>query len=202
MATTNPSRSLSAMAAGAALLSCSFASAQNLLYSTLDSCSATATLGATTGTGSVTGPTTYAWNSLNITSGTGYGHLGCWNGVYSGTSYDLFGSNISVYTPSGVASFTQSFTITLNKALKWELGSFNAGWSVAWTIDGNPVADGDLIAAGQRVLAGTATYSGTAVSSLYFTSGFYLPPGGGVPLPGAASLAAVGLVGLRGRRRR
>jgi MYXO-CTERM domain-containing protein len=66
--------------------------------------------------------------------------------------------------------------------------NWNYGWiEVTWTWGGSPQNSSFQILA--------AAYESNVGAAI-------VTPSGVVPLPGAAGLAAVGLVGLRGRRRR
>jgi hypothetical protein len=204
---TNPSRSVRALATGAALVTCSLASAGGpspLLFSTLDAASGFASLGSTTGTFSYTGPSTSMDVPLAIGAGSGYGAAEAYGvaGGLPGFDIDMFIVRIATtatYT-SGVASL--QFTVTLGNSAVFNDLSFFTGYASTWTLNSVGLVDGDTINAGTHTFVGSFLYSGTGITS--YAVGFILAQASAsaVPLPGAAGLAAIGLAGMSRRRRR
>jgi hypothetical protein len=204
---TNPSRSVRALATGAALVTCSLASAGGpppLLFSTLDAASGFASLGSTTGTFSYTGPSTTMDVPLAIGAGSGYGAAEAYGvaGGLPGFDIDMFIVSIATtatYT-SGVASL--QFTVTLGNSAVFNDLSFFTGYASTWTLNSVGLVDGDTINAGTHTFVGSFLYSGTGITS--YAVGFILAQASAsaVPLPGAAGLAAIGLAGMSRRRRR
>lgn len=119
----------------------------------------------------------------------------------------VYGSDYFSATLNGTASSTGYlsvvFSVTLSSAVVWHnaagLGVMAGGtWAVA---GGNPLSEGDVLAACSYSFEGTINHSGTPTG--FLDVAFYLTAApSGVPLPGAAGLAAIGLVGLSRRRRR
>ena len=208
MPITNPSRSVRALATGAALVTCSLASAGGpspLLFSTLDAASGFASLGSTTGTFSYAGPSTSMDIPLAIGGGSGYGAAEAYGvaGGLPGFDIDLFIVSIATtatYT-SGVALFLQ-FTVTLGNSAVFNDLSIFSGYASTWTLNSVGLVDGDTINAGTHTFVGSFLYSGTGITS--YAVGFILgqASASAVPLPGAAGLAAIGLAGMSRRRRR
>jgi hypothetical protein len=204
---TNPSRSVRALATGAALVTCSLASAGGpspLLFSTLDAASGFASLGSTTGTFSYTGPSTTMDVPLAIGAGSGSGAAEAYGvaGGLPGFDIDMFIVGIATtatYT-SGVASL--QFTVTLGNSAVFNDLSFFTGYASTWTLNSVGLVDGDTINAGTHTFVGSFLYSGTGITS--YAVGFILAQASAsaVPLPGAAGLAAIGLAGMSRRRRR
>jgi hypothetical protein len=204
---TNPSRSVRALATGAALVTCSLASAGGpspLLFSTLDAASGFASLGSTTGTFSYTGPSTTMDVPLAIGAGSGSGAAEAYGvaGGLPGFDIDMFIVGIATtatYT-SGVASL--QFTVTLGNSAVFNDLSFFTGYASTWTLNSVGLVDGDTINAGTHTFVGSFLYSGTGITS--YAVGFILgqASASAVPLPGAAGLAAIGLAGMSRRRRR
>jgi hypothetical protein len=204
---TNPSRSVRALATGAALVTCSLASAGGpppLLFSTLDAASGFASLGSTTGTFSYTGPSTTMDVPLAIGAGSGSGAAEAYGvaGGLPGFDIDMFIVGIATtatYT-SGVASL--QFTVTLGNSAVFNDLSFFTGYASTWTLNSVGLVDGDTINAGTHTFVGSFLYSGTGITS--YAVGFILgqATASAVPLPGAAGLAAIGLAGMSRRRRR
>jgi MYXO-CTERM domain-containing protein len=195
-------RSFSHFAAGAAIMSCSIASASptpNLMFSTVNSASGSMTLGSTTGSFSYTGPTTYMVASFTMPPSSGTGSCS----AFHASGYDAFIGEMGTVALSGSGS--ASLTLVINAASPVEFrgnGIFTAMLASNWTANGNAVVVGDVLAAGTYTFVGNGTYSG--VPDDLITMGFTLVGASspGVPLPGAAGLAAVGLAGLTRRRRR
>jgi hypothetical protein len=204
---TNPSRSVRALATGAALVTCSLASAGGpspLLFSTLDAASGFASLGSTTGTFSYTGPSTTMDVPLAIGAGSGSGAAEAYGvaGGLPGFDIDMFIvliATTATYT-SGVASL--QFTVTLGNSAVFNDLSFFTGYASTWTLNSVGLVDGDTINAGTHTFVGSFLYSGTGITS--YAVGFILgqATASAVPLPGAAGLAAIGLAGMSRRRRR
>jgi hypothetical protein len=202
-----PSRTVRALATGAALVTCSLASAGGpspLLFSTLDAASGFASLGSTTGTFSYTGPSTTMDVPLAIGAGSGSGAAEAYGvaGGLPGFDIDMFIVSIATtatYT-SGVASL--QFTVTLGNSAVFNDLSFFTGYASTWTLNSVGLVDGDTINAGTHTFVGSFLYSGTGITS--YAVGFILgqATASAVPLPGAAGLAAIGLAGMSRRRRR
>lgn len=192
-------RSFPHLAVGAALLTCSLASAQNLMFSTLNSASGSMTLGSTTGTFNYTGPTSLVSTPFTMPAGSGTGS----GNAFHQSGYDAFIGEMGTVACFGSGSANLTFVINATSSVQFKgNGVFTAMLASTWTANGNAVAVGDVLAAGTYTFVGTGTYSGTPDDLI--TMGFTLVGAAspGVPLPGAAGLAAVGLVGLSRRRRR
>lgn len=202
-----PSRSVRGLAAGAALVSCSLASASNppLMFSTLNSANGFISLGSTNGTFSYVGPSNGMNVSLTIGAGSGGGSATAGNdGAYFFPGYtDVFAASIQTipasYT-SGVAGVT--FVVAVATAVSWNDYGIVSGIASSWTANSVGLTNGDLLGPGVYTFTGSCIYSGAALQN--YTMGFFLSgaSAAAVPLPGAAGLAAVGLAGAARRRRR
>ena len=190
------------LAIGAALAGCSLAAtdaqAVNMNFTTLDSASGFMSLGSVSVPFSVSSATSY-WSDYRAVT----------NGYFNGGATGVYGMDVisvqlnlnSAYT-SGVG--LGSFTLTFASAVTFTdygvlYGGFN---STAWTVGGSAVSDGQQFAAGTYTFDYSFLYSGASTQIYMIGALFNKAPAGGVPLPGAAGLAACGLVGLSRRRRR
>jgi hypothetical protein len=208
------SRSFSQLTAGAALCTTSLAAAgaNPLAYSTVNSWSVSATFnGTNTGTGSSSTSTT---NLQTILPGFGSGFVGgavAYNyGIQGGNTFDAFGlkaitgGTTTITSSSAVLTFSVTFTRT---ATFYDISAFaptGTAPNTSWTANSNALSTGDVLAAGTYTFSGTGSWSGAPLTQqgyAFFLS-FSTGGGGGVPLPGAAGLAACGLLGLSRRRRR
>jgi hypothetical protein len=198
--TVSPS-SVRAMAAGAALASCALAAASSLQHSTLNTAYTIASFTNTYTSFTSNTPTTYV-NSPMTTPGTASGTFLAYSRVLPTAIFDTFYVTVSNSNAYSSATFGMNFNVTLTRsAMFLDVGV--SGTATIWTLNGNPLASFDVIPAGTYTFVGNGNYNGVSTNS--FSYGMVLgvaPPAAGVPLPGAAGLAAVGLVGLRGRRRR
>jgi hypothetical protein len=112
--------------------------------------------------------------------------------AYDGGGYDTVMNYVSSpWTTDWLLS--GSFTVVLSQAAN--VGLINGS---SWLVNGNLLADGDLVGAGTH----TFTYGESHTGSFLFVGLTFTPGGGGVPLPGAAGLAACGLLAVGRRRRR
>lgn len=204
------------LALGATLAACALASteasAQNMYFSSMSnlSSSASASAGSVNFTYANAGPTSYISQYDSNTWGPGpayatarfrlfaYGYL---SGTQQQDWIVLLLSNDTASNFSSTGSFTMSFATDVD----WFDNYVAEAWS-NWTVDGNALADG------QRISAGTHSFTwslnnviGTSVGggSTAGVGGYFVQaPASGVPLPGAAGLAAVALAGSVRRRRR
>lgn len=201
------------LAAGAALCAASLASAQiaPLLFSTVDSASGTMSLGGVDGSFSFTGPTTAGsgmYASYSLSPGSAPGRLGVF--AYGYASSPTFGGSVDFFYlacvsfgssySTGAANVT--FTLTLASSVAFRNLSLY-GFLATWTEGSTTLSDGDLLAAGTHTINGSFSLNGPSSVASY-RIGFLLsaPPSSAVPLPGAAGLAACGLLCLSRRRRR
>jgi hypothetical protein len=202
-------RSFRSLAAGAALVSCSLAAAGGLSPSsktTINSASGLAYLGNVTVGGSFSGPPSSYLNHALSPVGNGSGGLIGGNYVsYVGYQVDAFygfaqNSNNS-YTS---ANFDLLFNLTLSEtAVFGDLSVNGRALPMSWRANGSLISTGDVLGPGTYTFIGQGTWNDPSSSTNYITFGMALYYGpSAVPLPGAAGLAAVGLVGLRGHRRR
>jgi hypothetical protein len=197
------------LAAGVALLGCTLAaagraSAQNMQITTVTGITFSGT-GTYAGAapGSVTVPSinwTGSLVAINNTDTPFYTQTSISNGnlityavAYDDGGYDTVMSYVSSPWITSWA-LSGSFTVVLSQAAN--VGLING---TGWLVNGNALADGDLVG------AGTHTFTwGESYSSAFLYIGLTFTPGGGgaVPLPGAAGLAACGLLAVGRRRRR
>ena len=210
------SRSFSQLTAGAALCTTSLAAAGGggpspLAYSTVNSWSVNVTLNSDTASGSSNTPSGVVNSSTFFPSGSPF--IGATQAIYYGNvpgfMVDAFGwtgqsTGTAITTSSAVLTFSVTFT---RAATFFDLSAFVPPTAMppvtSWTANSNALSNGDVLAAGTYTFSGSGTWSGNSPSLGYgFFLGFSPGGGGGVPLPGAAGLAACGLVGLSRRRRR
>jgi hypothetical protein len=190
------------LALGAALLGCSLASTealgQGMVYTTVNSFTVTMTAGSASVTYTLPGPTTgftFDYSSA--------GTLGQATGDRIG-SYDVIGCGLGITSGSTSASFIGTVSLTFSQDMTFSDFVFRvAGISSGWLYGGSAVNDGDLFVASGSPYVFTINYSYTGTSRVSFLSfvGFQAATSA-VPLPGAAALAAGGLLGLTRRRRR
>lgn len=193
------------LSAGVALIGCSLASTaalgggSALNYTTVNSFSGTIAAGGTSFTYTLGGPSTGFFYSAPAT-GSGVGvALGNWS-----SGFDVIGillntnANYTSATGSGSISLTFSADVVFT-----DVGLASDGVSGGWIYNGSAVNDGDVFVAsgGPYVFTINYAYSGASISQFISTGGFSLASSA-VPLPGAAGLAACGLLGLGRRRRR
>ena len=195
------------LAAGAALVGCALASAgrasaQNMQITTVTGLTLSGTgtySGASPGFVTLpstnwTGSSTYVafgdhFTVTPVSNGSVTTHISAY---YAGT-FDYVAAYVLSpwYTAWNVAG---SFTVVLSQAANIELfGGMN------WLMNGVSFADGDLIGAGTHTFSWSSTRS---TSYLMVGLGFHPGGGGAIPLPGAAGLAACGLLAVGRRRRR
>ena len=195
------------LAAGAALVACPLAAASlsPLNYGTISSMSTTAMIGAASGSYSVSSATTnYVFAYLGISGAGGSGSFIAYGFTTGGGAVDSFKTSFAAPTPAGVRAFAMSITITLTRSAYFaDYGALPGGAQVlGWTLNGNPLANNAVISAGTHTFSGVHASSGAPITTAQFGMFLVYPSTGGVPLPGAAGLAAVGLIACRGRRRR
>lgn len=190
------------LALGAALLGCSLASTealgQGMVYTTVNSFTVTMAAGSASVTYTLPGPTTgFAYNYSSA------GTLGQAAGYRNG-SYDVIACGLGITPGSTSASFIGTVSLTFSQDMTFSDFIFRlAGISSGWLYGGSAVNDGDLFVASGSPYVFTINYSYTGTSRPSFASfvGFQAATSA-VPLPGAAALAAGGLLGLTRRRRR
>lgn len=199
-----PSRSVLSLSTGAALAACPLAAAAlpPLNFGTLDSANGVINLGSTTGTFSYTGPSSSMAVNLNVAAGSGTGiAIACAYNV-PGYTLDYFAAGLSTSNAYTAGVWTVTFVLTLNQAVYFtDLSLVGATATANWLMDSAAISNGDLVSIGQHTFSGTFIYGGGPQNSLAMGFGLYLPTAA-VPLPGAAGLAAIGLVGMSRRRRR
>ena len=197
------------LAAGVALLGCTLAatgraSAQNMQITTVTGITFSGTgtyAGASPGFVNIpniswTGPMNYIGNSdapFYTHTSISNGYLNTYCIGYDGGGYDAVMSYVSSPWITSWA-LSGSFTVVLSQAAN--VGLING---TGWLVNGNALADGDLVGAGTHTFTWGENYS----SSFLYIGLTFTPGGGGaVPLPGAAGLAACGLLAVGRRRRR
>jgi hypothetical protein len=166
----------------------------------VNSFTGTITAGSTSFTYTLSGPTNALWVSGSpVQSGTGQGYAAGFNWF---GAFDLLYIKLAT-TPTNysTASGSGSWGLTFTSDVVFANSSFG-GTTVNWLANGQTVNDGDIFVAGAYNFTFTYNYSGPATDS--FTAGFLFiqAPTSGVPLPGAAGLAACGLLAVGRRRRR
>ena len=205
-----PSRTVRSLSAGAALAAASLASAGGpapLVLSTVNAATAIINLGSTTGTLSLTGPSSFTIAPIPISAGSGNGMFAAVNygtSLTPGYTLDYFASGITTTNSYTAGVWTMTLDLTVNRSVIFsDLSFLGSAISLAsWTVDSVAVADGDVIAAGNHIFTGTFIYAGPSTAGIGSGFGLLSPAAGGVPLPGAAGLAAIGLAGMARRRRR
>ena len=190
------------LALGAALLGCSLASTealgQGMAYTTVNSFTVTMAAGSASVTYTLPGPTTYM--NFNYSSPTTGGQAA----AYRNGSYDVIACALVITSGSTSASFVGTASLTFSQDVTFSDLLFNlAGISSGWLYGGSAVNNGDLFVASGSPYVFTINYSYAGTSRTTFLSwvGFQAATSA-VPLPGAAALAAGGLLGLTRRRRR
>ena len=166
----------------------------------VNSFTGTITAGSTSFTYTLSGgPTNLIWTSgspVQSGSGQGYAAAASLYGLFDILFIKLGTTPNNYSTASGSGSWALTFTSDVMFA------NSSGGATVSWLANGQTVNDGDIFVAGAYNFTFTYNYSGPATDS--FAAGFVAiqAPTSGVPLPGAAGLAACGLLGLGRRRRR
>jgi hypothetical protein len=207
------------MTSGVALLACSLAATEHALagspglqYGDMTSFSLT---GSSSQPGSMAAPPLNwtgntagsSWSDTatqaNYALGAGF-KLTTWAAAYNGGTYDTVGLKFAATLPatlSALGTFTINFTDNVT------FGETLVNGNSLWTMDGNAISVGDYIAAGIHTFSVSMTvdnFGGLGPVNAWTYAEFYFhsSAGGAVPLPGAAGLAACGLLGLSRRRRR
>lgn len=132
-----------------------------------------------------------------IAGNTGSGDL-----MYTELVIGTNGTPGSTTVQSATISWTVTFSTSMQFMMFYELTPFTG----TWTHNSSVLSVGDIFAAGSHTFLWTldapqaANFGDRATMGLVFAPGG--GGGGGVPLPGAAGLAAAGLAGLSRRRRR
>jgi hypothetical protein len=206
-------RHRSVLAAGAVLCAVSLQSAAEaggpppMSFTSVGSASASFTGNSSATTASynfTSGPTNY----LNVSSNPANQYAASVQMFgYGGKGGDVIGAKLFVGDAQGliddtVTGGTMSWTVTFSSSVGF-YGGVNE-LTGSWTLNSAAVSIGDIFAAGtytfQWTLSGTQAVSYNQGYNVYLV--FVQVGPGAVPLPGAAGLAAIGLVGLARRRRR
>lgn len=157
--------------------------------------------GSVTATAAISSPTTSTYQVLP----TGFPG---WRGTVAADV--MYGADSILFTldgPSGShASWngSGSLSVTFSAAVYFmDVGAVLGGVAGNWTHGGSAITANQVFSAGSY----TFDFSFSTTSAPGFSGGVWVAfqaasPGGGVPLPGAAGLAACGLLGLSRRRRR
>ena len=197
------------LALGAALLGCSLAStdalggAPAMRYTTVNSLTATMTAGSSSFTYTLPAASNGFYYSYNTPGGVNHIVGGI---AYGGPTSDWIGisldSGLNTYA-SGTGSATISLTFSADVTFS-DFGLFLFGISSGWEYGGSALTNGQLFVASGSPYVFTVNYAYSGTASNYFASYglFTLAAAPAVPLPGAAGLAACGLLGLGRRRRR
>jgi len=203
-----PSRS--ALTVGAALLAVGLPSVAHaggfpsMLHTTVDAMSANFS-------GQFESTTSYAFNgpSTAYLQGDNYTHAYAASvsvGAFHSNPFDVLACNFNVGNGAGLASSslstaTLSWTVTFAAGMR--VGEITSELLGTWTVNSAALSVGDLFAAGSYTFVWTlAGPESVDWDTTYGLAIAFERSGGAVPLPGAAGLAAVGLVGLARRRRR
>lgn len=194
------------LAIGAALVSCSlastdaFASVGSLQHTTVNSFTGTMTAGSNSFTYTLPVPPSTGFTYVNNAGGISRAAAGI---AYSGFDTIILAlvTGSSYYTSasgSGTVSLTFSVDVTFT-----DLVFPATGVSCGWKYGGVFVNNGDVFLASGSPYLFTIdyTYSGAAHNN-FLSYGGFSPAAPAIPLPGAAGLAACGLLGLARRRRR
>jgi hypothetical protein len=186
------------MLAACALASTSTHAVSSMQFTSLDAASGFVSLGSQTYSFSISTPTSYLSNYQTLTAGTG--HLLAQHYLADGQDFVSTGVEATSAYTSGIG--VGSFTLTFATAVRFfDLGaSYYGDTATAWTVNSASVTDGDVFLAGTYTFSFSFLYSGSATNEYVVSAGFEQVTAA-VPLPGAAGLAAVGLV-AGGRRRR
>lgn len=197
------------LATGAALVACALASTEakaqtQMYFSSISNFQMNVSIGsATFAPYSVSGPTTYFFNYSYVDIGGVYYTTRAFAEGYLNGSTQEDGFTLMLRSDVN-ANFisTGSFDITFTGTVAWT--DLYSDAPSNWTVDGVLLSDGDVLGAGTYTLAWSLNTLGNPVPSGYAAgvAGWFTQVGGVVPLPGAAGLAACGLVGLHRRRRR
>lgn len=197
------SRTVRHLSRGATLAACTLASTaahavSTMQFTSLDAASGFVSLGSQTYSFNVSSPTSYLSNYQALTAGTG--HLLAQHYLADGQDFVSTGVEANSAYTSGVG--VGSFTLTFSSSVRFfDLGaSYYGDTATAWTVNSAIVTDGDVFLAGTYTFSFSFLYSGAATNDYVVCAGFE-QVAAAVPLPGAAGLAAVGLV-AGGRRRR
>jgi hypothetical protein len=208
MSLRSPRTTTRTLAAGAALVACPLAAAgppSPLNYGTISSASTAAAIGTASGDYSGTTATSFVNTPLGNLQGGGSGSFIAYGFTTPGGKVDMFRTAFTSPTGSGTWAFTMSITVTLTRSAYFaDYGALPVGGQpLPWFLNGNPLANNAVISAGTHTFTGQAISPfGAPITTAEFGMALVYPSTGGVPLPGAAGLAAVGLIACRGRRRR
>jgi MprA protease rhombosortase-interaction domain-containing protein len=202
------------VAAIAVSATCGTASAQSVpfLFTTLNSAKATLnSLGGSPDSSywTYTGPATDAWAApMTSFAQPNTGSATVWFGSFSGVWDQLnMGWSIGIPTTYSVRFEWDVTFSSVQGGVKFVMSDLALGSMTATPLAGSAagLANGDFLANGRYTIAWdftNATPDTTGVSQGIYFSQSSGGGGGAVPLPGAAGLAAIGLVGLSRRRRR
>ena len=194
----------SSLALGAALLACPLAASTahgQMSFTTVESASGYLQLGGQSASFTVNSPTNYLAQVFGTDQGGG--SVGVVGGHAAGMGDFMYAFINLASSNSTSGSGSGFFTLTFSSRVQFIDMSAAYGMSVAWSVGSVAFTDGDFFEAGTHTI--DWSFSGpfaSAVSSygpfLLFSAG----SPGAVPLPGAAALAACGLLAAGRRRRR
>jgi len=171
-------------------------------YTTVNALTATLTAGSSTFTYTLPAASNGFYYSYNTPGGVNHVVGGL---AYGGPTSDMIAISLdtgSNYYTSGTGSGTISLTFSADVTFS-DYGLLVRGVSSGWEYGGSAVTNGQLFVASGSPYVFTINYSYSGAPATEFISyGLFTLAAPAVPLPGAAGLAACGLLGLSRRRRR
>jgi len=196
------------LVAGVALLGCSLASTAHgqlaMNFTSFDAGSGSLSIGSLSGGFSVTGPTSSLSQSTPYLGGNAYLNVDAFNLGF--LDFDIvrvkigYADGTTALAGSATGSFTLSFS---TRVVFGDFGSIGGGSAATWSVNSTVLADGDIFEIGtyEFFFSNSGPFA-FAQNSLMVGASFSEAPATAIPLPGAAGLAACGLLGLGRRRRR